>query len=359
MRGLSRRQVMVGAAAAGLAVGAPWRAMAAEAPWRKFTLVTRIAVANTAGASGPIRAWIPVPSFATDWQTSAEPTWTGNPTSARIETDARSGARIFVAEWPAATAAPTVELTVQVSTRDRAVDLAAPGSAPGLDKRVTDPYLAASKLIVTDGIVRTTADTAVGGAKTDVDKARAIYGWIVDHTFRDPAVKGCGTGDIRTMLTTGNLGGKCADLNGLFVGMARSVGVPARELYGVRVADGAAFKCLGRAGDVTKAQHCRAEFAAAGYGWVAVDPADVRKVVLEEDGGLKLTDPKVAQARTKLFGGFEMNWVAFNSAADLALPGSAGAPVPYFMYPQVEVGGVRRDPLDPASVAYTLTSAPA
>ena len=37
------------------------------------------------------------------------------------------------------------------------------------------------------------------GYKNDVDKARAIYEWIVDNTFRDPKVKGCGIGDITTM----------------------------------------------------------------------------------------------------------------------------------------------------------------
>ena len=41
------------------------------------------------------------------------------------------------------------------------------------------------------------------------------------------------------MLETGNLGGKCADLNALFAGLCRSVGVPARDYYGLRVAPSA------------------------------------------------------------------------------------------------------------------------
>ena len=65
------------------------------------------------------------------------------------------------------------------------------------------------------------------------------------------------------MLETGNLGGKCADLNALFVGLARAAGMPARDVYGVRTADSAEFKCLGKSGDITKAQHCRAEFYTA------------------------------------------------------------------------------------------------
>src|SRR5205814_8309886 len=136
----------------------------------------------------------------------------------------------------------------------------------------------------------------VKGETTEVGKARAIYEWIVDNTFRDPKVKGCGLGDIRTMLETRYFGGKCADLNALFVGLARSAGIPARDVYGVRVADSATWQSLGKSGDITKAQHCRAEFYHPYFGWIPVDPADVRKVVLEEEKG-RLLPRSSRQAR--------------------------------------------------------------
>jgi transglutaminase-like putative cysteine protease len=73
------------------------------------------------------------------------------------------------------------------------------------------------------------------------------------------------------------LGGKCADINALFVALARAVRIPARDACGVRVADSRlGFKSLGRSGDISKAQHCRAEFYAQKYGWIPVDPAYVR-----------------------------------------------------------------------------------
>jgi len=122
------------------------------------------------------------------------------------------------------------------------------------------------------------------------------------------------------------------------------------------VADSVEYKSLGRSGDITKAQHCRAEFYAASHGWVPVDPADVRKLVLEENGGIPLTDPKVQKARAKLFGALEMNWLAYNYAADLKLPNSPGDPLPFFMYPQAETANERRDSLDPDSVRYRLTA---
>ena len=51
-----------------------------------------------------------------------------------------------------------------------------------------------------------------------------------------------------------------------------------------------------------------------------------------------------------------MNWIAFNDAHDVVLPGSTGKPLPFLMYPQAEVGGVRRDSLEPAAFTYRITS---
>ena len=196
------------------------------------------------------------------------------------------------------------------------------------------------------------------GAKTDVDKARAIYEWVVENTFRDPKTRGCGVGDVKTMLETKSMGGKCADINAVFVALARAVDVPARDMYGVRVADSLrGYKSLGKSGNITKAQHCRAEFYASGIGWVPVDPGDVRKVALEEEpGGLPLNHEKVRKAREYLFGNWEMNWLAYNTANDVALPKSSRKPIGFLMYPQCETAEGRLDSLDPDNFKYEITA---
>ena len=135
-----------------------------------------------------------------------------------------------MAEWEAGEAAPVVEVTTRFATRDRAVDFSRPTDARE-DRRVLARYIESTRLMPTDGIVQKTAREITKGQKSDLDKARALYEWIVDNTFRDPKVRGCGVGDIRAMLESGNLSGKCADLNALYVGLARSVGIPvARRL---------------------------------------------------------------------------------------------------------------------------------
>jgi transglutaminase-like putative cysteine protease len=323
--------------------------------WRAFEVTTRIEIQNPSGVT---RAWVPLPlGEDTDYHKTLGRTWNGNADAARAVRDPRYGAAFVAAEWDAGTAAPALEIVTRIAARDRQIDLSGPGIGAAEDPAVLRRYLEATDLIRTDGIVESTAREITAGAKTDVEKARALYEWIVDNTFRDPKVKGCGLGDIQTMLETKNLGGKCADLNGLFVGFARSLGIPARDVYGIRVADSADFKSLGRSDDITRAQHCRAEFYAAGRGWVPVDPADVRKVVLEEKpGGIPLDDPQVLKARAKLFGAWEMNWMAYNYGHDLKLPGSPGTPVAFLMYPQAECGDSRKDCLDPEQFRYTIKS---
>src|SRR5258708_1151483 len=115
-----------------------------------------------------------------------------------------------------------------------------------------------------DGIVKKTAQEVTQGAKSDYDKAKAIYEWMVDNTYRDPTTRGCGVGDIKTMLETGNLGGKCADLNALYVGLARAVGLPARDVYGVRVAKSqfGSRHLTARPPNLTPADHCQYQMAA-------------------------------------------------------------------------------------------------
>lgn len=323
--------------------------------WRTFEVVTRIEVLDPQGA---VKVWLPLPSVDEPvWFRPMGNLWSGNAERAQAVTVGPYGTQMLAANFSADEPAPLIEVVSRFATRDRAIDLAKPGQAAPLDKATHKLFTQATALLPTDGIVRKTALDITKGARSDLDKARAIYEWIVDNTQRNPKTRGCGTGDIRGMLETGNLSGKCADLNALFVGLARAAGLPARDVYGIRVADSKfGYKSLGKSGEITKAQHCRAEVHLAGFGWVPVDPADVRKVVLEEKPGLTLKDEVVVAARQTLFGAWEMNWLAYNVAHDIALPGSKGAAVPFLMYPQGENGKGRVDSLDPENFRYRITS---
>jgi transglutaminase-like putative cysteine protease len=346
-----------GAAAFGLALSD--RARLAAQPqtierWRTFEIVTTVEVQQPVGV---VRVWLPTPLAAAPYQkTLGDIYLAGSGRVVMIETTANDP-DILAASWDPGDL-PTVTLTSRVATTGHAADLSKP-TIPPVDLATLARFLNPSRLVPIDGVVKTTADTITRGAGTDLERARAIYDWIVEHTYRKADTRGCGTGDIRVMLDSRDLGGKAADLTALFVGLARAAGIPARIVYGIRVAKSrTGARSLGLSSDdATGAQHCRAEVYLVGYGWVPVDPADVRAVMLDEPPGhLAMDDEKVRAARTRLFGSWEMNWIAYNFAQDVTLPGSKRGTVPFFMYPQGETTNGRLDSLDAAGFKYRITA---
>ena len=359
---LKRRSLLAGAAAVGALHAVSARAQErrfdpAVGPWRNFELTTRVDVLDVQGAT---RLWLPIPDVDTAWQQSIDNAWTSNAASVRIVSDVPRGVRMLHAEFAAGESKPQLVLASRFRTRSRDVDWQR--SSPSTeDAAVLRRALAPTELMPTDGIVRRTALEATRGAAGDEAKVRAIFDWVLAHAHREPKVRGCGTGDVRTMLETGNLGGKCADLNAVFVAMCRSVGVPARDVYGVRLAPSAfGYKELsGNPDNLTGAQHCRAEVWLRRHGWVAMDPADVLKVMRQETPQWirDRSHPVVAPVARGLFGGWEGNWLAFNTAHDVMLPGGAGkSPLAFLMYPQGENASGRFDELAPEAFRYRMSA---
>jgi transglutaminase-like putative cysteine protease len=362
--GARRRFLQIAGAASALAAFSPLGFAQADterqfAPqpgtWRTFEVTTRVEIAAPQGVT---RVWLPVPSVNSGWQQSLESSYTSNG-AASMASDGHYGARMLYAEFAPGTAKPFVELTSRIRTQNRAQDWSKKGVAAESANTLA-AWVQATSLIPVDGIVRDTAQKAAAGARTDVEKAQKLFDWIVQNTYREPKVRGCGEGDIAAMLETGNLGGKCADLNALFVGLCRSLGLPARDVYGLRVAPSAfGYKELGGIpAKLQGAQHCRAEVYLAGYGWVAMDPADVAKVMRQETAQW-IKDPKnpvVAPVNKVLFGGWEGNWMAYNTAHDVTLPHSTGARPGFLMYPHAETAAGRLDPYAPDAFKYQISS---
>lgn len=327
--------------------------------WHAYDLTTRVEIARVAG---PTRVWVPVPSVNDSYQQAFDTQWRGNASKMQLVSDGKYGASMLYAEFPASQQQPVLEVTTRVRTQNRATVWKRRDASLRLDSEDAFFWTRPTDLIPTDGIVRDTARRITRGQTGEVQKVRAIYDWVVANTYRDLKVAGCGIGDIKAMLVSGNMGGKCADINALFVGLVRSIGIPARDIYGIRVAPSSfGYKQLGASQDVSKAQHCRAEAYLTGYGWTAMDPADVGKVMrLETADWIKdSSNPIVRPVKAALFGGWEGNWVGYNWAHDVSLPGSNGSRIGFCMYPQAENDKGRFDSLDPASFRYSIHSAPA
>src|SRR5437867_4740300 len=177
--------------------------------WRTFEITTRVRVLKPAGAT---RAWLPMPLVSAPYQKTLGDTYLAQ--GGRAVMVENEDLDVLVAEWSDGVD-PVLTVTNRVATHDHAASLAAPTVPPILDASRLARFLHPTRFIPTEGIVKDTADAITKGAGTDIERARAIYEWIVEHTFRDPLTRGCGTGDIRFMLESQNLGGKCADLKSL------------------------------------------------------------------------------------------------------------------------------------------------
>ena len=242
---MQRRDFIKSAAAAGIIGTVGRRARAAETGWRRFEITYRISIKD---ADTDARLWVPVPQDALDYQRVLDLSWR-SPVATHVLWEAASRAPIVSATWTDPKTVREIVITAQVATRDRS------GFYPDASHDELAEYLKPTASSPNDGIVSAKAREIVGARTAPLDKARAIYDWIVDNTFRRAETRGCGLGNIAFMLESGDLGGKCADINSLFVGLARAAGLPARDFFGIRVADSKLTKSLGKSGDITKAQH--------------------------------------------------------------------------------------------------------
>lgn len=335
-------------------------AVFSEEPGKWGSYLLKYKVELPAGGK-KVRLWLPLPDTNdTNHQFSQGSVWSGNADVAKFGMVPGTAAPVFYAEWNGNSSSPRqVLVTSAVKTAERAVNL---HHHQERSKAVLPPevkrFLQPSRQIPVNGAVQRTAMAIIkdAGARTPLQKARAVYNWVVDNAYRDPSAPGCGQGNIQAMLESGKLGGKSMDISSLFVGLARAAGIPARGQYGIRIDESELYKSMGKFGDVSQAQHCHAEFYLAGLGWVAVDPADVHQLML--DAGLTKDDPAVMALKERFFGSWEKNWVAFNHATDISLgKDSAAGMLPFFLYPHAEIDGKPQDSLNADSFSYKISSA--
>ena len=131
-------------------------------------------------------------------------------------------------------------------------------------------WLQPDRLVPIDGNIKQWAQEVVdaAGAKTDLEKARAIYNHIVATVKYDKSGQGWGRGDIYYACDARR--GNCTDFHAIFIGYSRALGIPARFAIGFPLpADRGAGQISG--------YHCWAEVYVKGIGWVPVDASEAAK----------------------------------------------------------------------------------
>jgi transglutaminase-like putative cysteine protease len=294
-------------------------------------------------ADKEVKVWIPYP-VSDQHQSVKNVKFSGDYAASGVYTDKANGTRMLFAKWDKNASARKLTLSFAVE-REEIQLRNLPDKEVPWNRADYAEYLGATSLGPVDGEVKKLADKITHGKRTVLQKAKAIYDWTCATMYRDPNTRGCGKGDVCELFK--KPGGKCTDISSVYVALARAAGVPAREVFGVRLGKKAEE-------DITGYQHCWIEFMLPGYGWVPVDPADVRKAMLVEK--LELKDAKTAQLRDYFFGGIDPYRFKVAAGRDVVLnPPQAGAPLNTFGYPYAEVQGKVVDWLDPKTFSYRIT----
>jgi transglutaminase-like putative cysteine protease len=214
--------------------------------------------------------------------------------------------------------------------------------------------------VVIDDEIRTLAASIRGDEQNPVIVARKLYDWTLDNVeywVKDPAkwkASPVGSSEYCYEQCTGN----CTDFHSLYVAAARSVGLPARMIYG------SFFKGPLNGKPDDQSYHCWLEVYAPKIGWIPIDvavadifvgdftlnEANTPKVNLTVADGYKGKDEAMVDY---YFGNLDDRRVSWHMGRDLALgPDAAVKQVNCIPKAHIEVDG---KPLDAAAWKRTLT----
>nr|WP_230679068.1 transglutaminase domain-containing protein [Hymenobacter properus] len=311
---------LLGACAALSGFGVAEPSPRAAAPRSRTFVLTSTATLPVAPAgTQALDLWLPVPH--SDASQDVRDLKIESPVPYKIEKGAFGNEMLHLRPATLPTAPLTVKLTAQITRREH-LNLRANAPTAKAVKEKPDPnlsrWLGPDRLVPLDAKIKQQAEEVVAkaGAKTDLEKARAIYEHVVSTVTYDKTGQGWGRGDIYYACDARR--GNCTDFHAIVIGYCRAVGIPARFSIGLPLpAD--------RGKGEIKGYHCWAEFYTKETGWVPVDASEAAK------------NP---DKRNYFFGAHDENRVEFTRGRDVELaPKQAGPPLNYFVYPYAEADG--------------------
>jgi len=175
-------------------------------------------------------------------------------------------------------------------------------------------FLMPDQLIPIRGKIAEEAYKVSEKASTPLQKAQLLYDHLAKSLKYDKSGKGWGRGDAIYMCNFRK--GNCTDFHSLFIGEARSLGIPARFIMGLPIAEEK------EEGEVP-GYHCWAEFYLKEKGWIPVDISEASKF---------------PNKRQFYFGRLDANRVQFTIGRDIKLPNS-NAILNFIIYPYAEING--------------------
>jgi transglutaminase-like putative cysteine protease len=205
-----------------------------------------------------------------------------------------------------------IHASFEVERRERSADLSRATGKPAPAGYAR--WLADDARVHVDDRIRKIAADQTQGLTTPLEKARALYAYVLKTMRYEKKGEGWGRGDI--IWACDKKYGNCTDFHALLSGLLRAAGVPARFQIGYSVPQGAEGEITG--------YHCWMDFYLDGVGWVPVDASEAWKH---------------PEKRDYFFGHHDSDRVALSTGRDVTLPGMRGNALNYFVYPYLEDGG--------------------
>lgn len=185
---------------------------------------------------------------------------------------------------------------------------------PNVLKRFLQP----DSLVPIDGVVATEASTLITDSMTTIEKAKTFYDNLFQTMTYDKSGEGWGRGDALYACDVRK--GNCTDFHSLFIGMARSVGIPARFLIGFPLPSDKQDAVIG-------GYHCWAEFYVENHGWIPVDISEASNH---------------REKKEYLFGNLDYDRLTFSIGRDIKIASAYGEKsINFFIYPHVYIDGNR------------------
>lgn len=299
------------------------KAESAKGAKRSFEIKYSVRVEDIPGDAKEIKVWVPVP-LTSDCQKLHFIRFESDYPYEVVE-ERRYGNKYIVFDLSRAALSGQAEAELALvfgATRNENRPLVSPLEKPSPKEQELSRFLSANKLIPVDGKVAEEASRVAGGLEDKFEQSKALYDHIVDTLKYDRQGTGWGRGDA--VYACDIRKGNCTDFHSLFIGEARSLGIPSRFVMGLPIPEE-------RDKGTIDGYHCWAEFYIDGKGWLPVDASEANKK---------------PEKREKFFGGVDENRLAFTIGRDIKLPGSAGEPVNYSIYPYVEIDGDYHDEVE-------------
>jgi transglutaminase-like putative cysteine protease len=280
---------------------------------RTFSIEYAGKVAELPAGTRKLRIWIPVPQDSTV-QTIRNLAFSGEP---KLGVEPKYGNRIACWEVENPGAVCDVTMKFDCARIETKTDLDALKSEGQDDPAAFEVFRKADALVLVDAEMKQLSDGITKGKTATIEKAKAIYDFVLAKMTYDKNHLGWGLGSTRHACDVGK--GNCTDFHALFNSLCRAQGIASGFEIGLYLPyEKGKSEPLG-------GYHCWAFFRVPGKSWVPVD-------ISEAD--------RFPDRAPYFFGGHTSNRVTLSTGRDITLePKQAGAPLNYFLNPYAEADG--------------------